>query len=415
MSSDWIQGVDFSLSGVFVAIVDILSTIPPFFALFALCLAFLLWFVWVKIRYPFWSTQPVRHTYDWIKKPGILHAILPKTKFYDPILVTTRFAELLSISEKEDLCRLLQSHWIPSDQLFCSIQAADFDVYLAGHCGKPVVSVLHERVYASTDATPHTNLLGMVCSTPVWFHRRDEAAVKIAFQDYLCLRRENASRIRTLFDTHEYNGRIMHPDIPVSVFKKEVERLEGVVPLVEYTCYTFYMRNRKLRHLPAHFQLVRVHHANVDLLHDFVRMIPAAGFDAAILPDIGAITARLESNQMYMYVLKRGEEVFGFYWFKNAYVNWDADELGATLHLVASYQNTENMDLFCLGFSHSLKGILRENRNYRMLMLDGLGSNGGIVDVWRKTHDVIVETPCAYYLYNWGMETVEKEKCLVMV
>jgi hypothetical protein len=224
----------------------------------------------------------------------------------------------------------------------------------------------------------------------------------------------------------------MYPEIQVSLFKKEVNRLEGVVPLVEYQSYTFYLRNRKLRHLPAHFQIVRVQKENSDLLHDFVRMLPGIvdhttqiqrdnpreeghSLDTAIMSDIGALAAMLNANQMYMYALKRGDELFGLYWFKNAHVKWDTEDLGDTLHFVASYKNTENDDLFSLGFSHCLSRILREKRDYRMLMMDDIGHNGGVINMWRKTHDVIVGTDCAYYLYNWGTETVAREKCLVLL
>jgi hypothetical protein len=50
-----------------------------------------------------------------------------------------------------------------------------------------------------------------------------------------------------------------------------------------------------------------------------------------------------------------------------------------------------------------------------MLMMDSIGHNGEIVELWINTHDTIVKTRCAYYLYNWGMEPVAREKCLVIV
>jgi len=236
--------------------------------------------------------------------------------------------------------------------------------------------------------------------------------------DYLCIRRENvtADKTRTLFQTHEYNMRILNPEINVSLFKKEVELIDGVVPLVEYRAYTFYLRNLKLRRLPVHFQMVRVQRENVGLLHDFLGQVAKVVFDVAMLADVGSLLTLLKDNQMFMYVLKRGDQVFAMYWFKNAHVKYDTEALGDTLHFVASYKNTENVDLFSLGFSHSLRMLLRERRDFRMLMMDDHGHNGGIIELWKTTHDIIAETKCAYYLYNYVYGAkVDRERYFMLI
>jgi hypothetical protein len=361
-------------------------------------------------------------------KVGVVNRVLPKTKFYDTTgRITTREWSVVTNTEIDEMCRLLQSHWIPSDRIFCGIQVPDLAA-----SGASVVSVVREKVYTTGKGVEptgkgveptgkgietDTKFLGMVLSRPgkLWIRglsSLDKTADDIFVQDYLTVLRDRPiDDTRRLFDTHEYNCRLLKPDVQVSVFKKEVELLDGVVPLVEYTCYTFYLRNLKLRKLPRDFRVLRVQTQYTDILHDFLRS-GLQMFDVAITLDIGVLLALLKTNQMYMYALKRGDQVFGLYWFKNAHVKWD---LGDTLHFVASFRNTENADLFSLGFSHSLREILREYREYRMMMMEGLGSNGEIVELWTRTHDIIVKTRCAYYLYNWGMEPMSREKCLVIV
>lgn len=359
-----------------------------------------------------------------------MNQVLPKTKFYDNAgRISTRDWSSVSNKEIDEMCRLLQSHWIPSDRLFCGIQVPDLAA-----SGASIMTTFREKVYSTGQDGSNTNLLGMVLSRPakLWVKGTDntvvdiyadkvtsvtdiysdKTVVDILAQDYLAVLRDRpVDDTRRLFDTHEYNARLLKPEYKVSVFRKEVELLEGVVPLVEYTCYTFYLRNLKVRRLPRDFSVVRVQTQNTDLLHDFLR----AGqqmFDVAITLEIGVLLNLLKTNQMYMYALKRGDQVFALYWFKNAHVKSD---LGDTLHFVASFRNTENEDLFRLGFSHSLRELLREYREYRMMMMDFIGHNGSVVELWTRTHDIIVETRCAYYLYNWGMEPMAREKCLVIV
>jgi len=425
------DGPVFSLQSFVVWLVDILSTVNPVFVFVFFVVASLAYFIWIKIRYPFWNTQPVRHTYSFMPREGVMNRVLPKTKFYDTSgRISTKVWSSVSNLEIEEMCRVLQSHWIPSDRLFCGIQAPDLAAF-----GASVVSTFREKVYTTNKGeTPDTKLLGLVLSRPgkLWIRGlssldkasydkadkatadiySDKATADILIQDYLAvLRGSNSDSTRRLFDTHEYNTRLLKPDVQVSVFKKEVELLEGVVPLVEYTCYTFYLRNLKLRRLPRDFRIIRVQTQHTDILHDFLRS-GLQMFDVAITLNIEVLLNLLKTNQMYMYALKRGDQVFGIYWFKNAHVKWD---LGDTLHFVASFKNTENADLFRLGFSHSLREVLREFRDYRMLMMDGIGHNGEIAELWTRTHDIIVKTRCAYYLYNWGMDQVSREKCLIIV
>lgn len=407
------DGPVFSLQSFVVGLVDILSTINPVIVFIVLVFVSLAYFVYIKLRYPFWNTQPVRHTYSWIPRDGVLYTVLPRTKFYDTTgRVSTKVWSSVSNTELDEMCRLLQSHWIPSDRLFCGILAPDLAA-----SGASVVSVFREKVYTTGKDDPDTKLLGLVLSRPakLWvncIHSLDKTHVDILVQDYLTVLRDRpVDDTRRLFDTHEYNCRLLKPDVQVSVFKKEVELLEGVVPLVQYEGYTFYLRNLKLRKLPRDFRVVRVQKENTDLLHDFLRS-GIQMFDVAITLNIEVLLNMLKTNQMYMYALKRGDQVFALYWFKNAHVKWD---LGDTLHFVASFKNTENADLFSLGFSHSLREVLREFREYRILMIDDIGHNGSVVDLWTRTHDIIVKTQCAYYLYNYGMEPMSREKCLVII
>jgi hypothetical protein len=405
------DGPVFSLQSLVVGLVDILSTVNPVFVFVFFVVLSLAYFVYIKIRYPFWNTQPVRHTYAWMPREGVLNRVLPKTKFYDTAgLISTREWSSVTDKEMDQMCWLLQSHWIPSDRIFCGIQVPDLAA-----SGASVVSTFREKVYSTGEGEePDTRLLGMALSRPgkLWVRGLSSLDKPVLVQDYLAILRDRpAEDTRRLFDTHEYNARLLKPEVQATLFKKEVELLEGVVPLVEYECYTFYLRNLKLRRLPRDFSVVRVQTQHTDLLHDFLRE-GIKLFDVAITLNIEVLLNLLKTNQMYMYALKRGDQVFALYWFKNAHVKWD---LGDTLHFVASFRNTENADLFRLGFSHSLRELLREFRDYRILMMDAIGHNEEIVELWTRTHDIIVKTRCAYYLYNWGMDQVSRKKCLVIV
>ena len=53
----------------------------------SICILFLTLYLYVKVKYKFWSIQPVFHIYNlkyWLWPPGIIqHKMPPKTKYYN--------------------------------------------------------------------------------------------------------------------------------------------------------------------------------------------------------------------------------------------------------------------------------------------------------------------------------------------
>ena len=67
------------------------------YILLSIAIIYLLIFAFIKLRFRFWSVQPVFHLYNlfyWIWPCGIIeHGQPPKTKFYDAKVLTTKFAD----------------------------------------------------------------------------------------------------------------------------------------------------------------------------------------------------------------------------------------------------------------------------------------------------------------------------------
>ena len=89
----------------------------------------ILYILYFKFKYKFWSRQPVFHTYNlwyWINPPGIIEQIIPKIdKFYDHTIIT----------QKEDNLTL-------------------YDVI----CGNRAVDEVIQNIYKGLDCIP-SNLL----------------------------------------------------------------------------------------------------------------------------------------------------------------------------------------------------------------------------------------------------------------
>ena len=238
--------------------------------------------------------------------------------------------------------------------------------------------------------------------------------------DYLCFdkTRTFTSNIRKLFHTHEYNERMSFPERNITLFKKEVELCDAIVPLVEYEAFTFYMRHRiEPTQLPRNFQLVRIQRENLRHLHDWMERVASlqagagAGFTVSVTAEIGDLIHLLQTNQMFAYVLRgpdpevktKLDMVYAIYFFRNAHMKYEDLEGGDTLHATCSFCNTNDADLYFLGFVWAVREARKDlsGTETKMLMVDDLGHLRGVAKRWQQTHDTILRTKCAYYFCNY--------------
>jgi hypothetical protein len=422
----------------------------------------ILWFAHTKIKYPFWNIQPVFHTYDYWRyyagSPFIIQKQYPiKTKFSCFELVKTQpFSE-----SSETLCKqyieLLQSHYIESDRILVTLNEENLSAYFVGHNHPSYLSFYNEKRYmyegsqtpSTTSAefhrfpttivsgnlqtpsnnvsgnlqTPSNNVsenlqisvidypVGCMSSRPINILMESTVPDKVVshirafFWDFICIHREHRPKkiVRNLIQTHEYNQRIRNPDISVSLFKKEIDLCEGIVPLTTYTSYTFYLRNIKVPPLPPHFSIIRIFKDNLDILSDFLYMMTHSDkrlFAFCAIPDTGSLTSLIHSKNLYVYCLKRGEHVYGMYFVKDAKTRYE-DLDGGTLQCIGSVMNSNSASLFAHGFAHSIREILKLDKTFKMLIIDDNSHNSTILWKWREKHNIVFETPTAYYLYNF--------------
>jgi hypothetical protein len=320
--------------------------------------------------------------------------------------------------------KLLQNHYLPSDRVFCSIQLPD----LVAQYSDALISTYNQVEYdLSPEMEKTTNIRaiqGFVASRRIQIALilDNQKSVVVAqepanYIDYICFDKTRVStNIRKLFHTHEYNARSLLPDRKITVFKKEVELCDAIVPLVEYESLTFYLRFRiEPVRLPANYQIVRIQRENLRHLHDWIEQVASLktenGLRISMTAEIGNLIHLLQTNQMFAYVLRgpdpdapsKLDAVYAIYFFRNAHMKYEDLDGGDTLHAICAFCNTAHFELYFLGFVWAVKEARKDfsGTETKMLMMDDLGHLRGLVARWRQTHDVVLNTKCAYYVCNY--------------
>jgi len=410
---------------------DILSTIHPNYLLVAATFVAAFFILYIKMKYPFWNQIPALHVYDWHRRlfysdrPFIVHPIPKKTKYYDPRLVKTRRFQDLTRGETEEIAKLLQNNYLPSDRVFCSIQ----EPALAAQCSGALVSTwntIEEDIVLSVENVITTAKIreveGFITSrkiiTAIALDSGESLLEHAYYVDYLCFNKKAmvVDNARRLFHSHEFNKRTHFPDLKITLFKKEIELCDAIVPLVEFETLTFYLRFQiEPKPLPKYFQIVRIQREHLRHLHDWMERVASLkddiGLRVSITAEIGDLIHLLQTNQIFAYALRgpdpeiktKLDMVYGMYFFRDAHMKYEDLDGGDTLHATAAFCNTADFELYFLGFVLAVREARKDlsGTETKMLMVDDLGHLRGVAKRWQRTHDVVLRAKCAYYFCNY--------------
>jgi hypothetical protein len=385
--------------------------------------------------------QPVYHTYDfwrkWSSTPFIIQKSYPfQTKFCDFKNIKTREFLDLDVNTLQNLADLLVSHYIPSDQVLFTITPKHLHDYFTGQLNPSYVSIYYEKRYSvdttvdkgpsPTNELPYVNhMIGAITSRSISIFvlpRTTDSTHYIKYPcyywDYVCVHRDhkNANIGRKLIQTHEYNQRVNNRGVLISMFKKEGDLSVGIVPLVEYSSFTLSIPLLKLRKIPKHCFLTRINKTSFGDFNDFMLQYlksPGKDFPFAAIPDIGVLNHLIESENLYVFMLRKRENVLAIYFFKDAKIQ-DEYTNGCTLQCIGSICNMLDRELFYLGFLHSVYKITWKT-HYKILLFESIGHNVYFtMDFMRDCGGGFVEQKNAYYLYNFVINSIHAKDALII-
>ena len=378
--------------------------------------------IYIRIKYPFWSFMDANHSYDWfLRRPGKPISIKPcRNKYVVRAQVKTNgqsgssdssVAELSS--QLSSVASLLQRHLIPSDKILYECEAKHIEARMTGHDAQA-------SLYYDFDYPLITKPSGTIVSYPVHIM---ESAVETKFStkfaaNYIShVAAAEDATIQKLIATHIYNVHDKTPDKSAFLLRKDVGRCAGLRPITTFSTNLYFIE--KAPSAPTTpTTLVQIYKDN---WHQVVEAIASLkGFVVAL--DIGAIQARVKAGILFVYALMYRGTMIAMYFIEDAHMLYEhvADHGGKTLRLLASLTTDEkNVASFLyLGFLEALAKIIKQNADYKMLLVDGLGSNQVICEkmIEDKQMMKLTTTTGAYYFVNWAYrKTWESKDVFILV
>jgi hypothetical protein len=382
------------------------------YSLAFLVVIIILWYLSIKIKYPFWNLHPVKHSYDYLnafinrnKPPNIVYEFgVPVIKYYDPLRVKTVKYSNLDEGSIKQMVDFIQCNSIASEHVWMTTDANTLQKYVSSNPEESIVSL-----YKVDDDTLH----GLIFARSYTINM-NKKVMPCMLLDNICLKRDISDKKRILYhllESHFVNQAKLRPETVVSLFKNDAKSpsCAGVCPVVKYKTlvYDLYeIAPKQYMPLPDHFLCEELKPLTWETFLDVCPFV---------LVGVPNLMLLQEAGEYFSFCLRRGEEIYGFYFFRDAHTKYEAFGGGDTLEFLGSLRNSESDELFYLGFVHAIRNILK-SRAFSTLFVNCLSHNERLLLQIEKHTKSYLNGEFAYFLYNcvWHETPVDSSKCFML-
>jgi hypothetical protein len=382
-------------------------------------------FCYIRLKYKFWSIQPVFHFYDiyyWFINIGIIRHELPeKNRYVNLTKIKTCEFEKVNENIFKQLVVLIQLNYLQNKENTFSPTKDNIIPYFIGHNAYTFWSYYLEPEVLIDNKTNKTfnenKLIGVITGRPLHVNIFNKITFDVYYIDYLCVhksfRKKNIAP--QLIQTHEYNQSHNNKKIVVSLFKRE-EELTGIIPLTVYNTYCFNMRNWSSVPEDMHAKVVLLtgDKQNIYYLYNFINELTKEGkWDISVYPEISNLIELVSTKNLFVKMLVIDGNIESVYIFRKTCTFIEKDK--EILSCIASINgNVLTKKEFINGFKVALWSIIKLHKKFKYLTVESISDNKYIIDnLSIKTHPFIV-SPMAYFFYNFAYSPFKPEKCLII-
>ena len=395
---------------------------------------------YIKMKFRFWTLQPVFHIYDfhyYLFPPGIINPELPeKNKYCNFKEIETVKYDSLSEFQINKFVRFICSNYLQNEENCYSPTKNNIMPYFEGHNASSFFSFYYENELLMNLKKGTTiqdkRVIGIMTTRPLnviinkgminkGIINKGSSQIKlnVYYVDHLCVDRMYRKKgiAPQVIQTHHYHQRHDNKKIKVSLFKRE-DNLTGIVPLCVYNTYGYDMASwqKPIDLMPNIASLTECGKTNIHHLFDFMRENVSGKFDICIQPEISNILELIKTKNIFIYMMICDGEVKSAYFYrKSCTVIRNGCEAISCFATIESFskKETKGLGLFIQGFKNALWKIANEN-NFKFLIIEDISDNNIIIDnLQLKTKPTMI-SPTAYFFYNYAYHTLNSNKVFIM-
>ena len=374
------------------------------YSLYLIIISIISLFVFIKVKFRFWASQPVFHIYNiyyWLFQPGLIYKELPlKTRYYDDQIVTQKYNNFPT-DKKELLYALVKNHFLIKDNCKYNPEKSDILNYFLSHNRSSFVSMKYKKIQkpykTGITQVPSKKLVSCMTSRPLNCYLNG-IKKEISYVDFLCVHgneRKMGNAPKTIY-THYKNSRELGAE-DIFLFKRE-GNVNFIIPLVIYNAFAFDIKRFNISNkIPSNILCTLITGNNYKLLYHYLNEIKKK-FRCFIMPCLNHIKHQIESNLLFVCMLLDNNIPVGCYFFRNPQTSYNGKN---SIECFASYCENNYEKIFVSSFQNCIY-LVNNNVKFDILIMENLSNNNLLITEIQRKNTTLWKTPMAYYFYNFA-------------
>ena len=359
-----------------------------------------------KIKFRFWSKQPVFHIHNlkyWLIPPGIIQHHKPeKDKFFN---INIKFTDMENLNnvKKSLITKFIGSHYMPHKHEKYVPTKKSISSYFDGHNNNSYLSLMYDKNKLS-------KLMGMMTTRPLDIII-DKHTLQLYYVDFLCVHKNERKKgiAPRIIYTHYFNHRYENDNM-IFLFKREGP-VTLIVPLTIYNNYLFDVSRwpKLTKFNQPNINTILINSSNFNLFLDVFERLKNNKFRCFISPNLNNIKNLIISNCLFICIIMINNKPFNCYFFRNSFTSYNKKK---SIELFASFKETDK-DVFILGFLCAL-GLISSKLRFERLFIENISNNNIILKKVMERYSYISKTYCSYYFYNFAYSPFLAENVLII-
>ena len=369
----------------------------------------------VKIKNPFWSSQPAFHYYDiqkWIYPKGFIDEGLPSINKF----VSLKNSQIINVNDatNEQLCFFydnIKQHFLQEST--CTFIPEK----------KHILELLKKNNYPSYigiyKSLPLNDVIAVISARSLSITIHATKKIGAYYVDHLCVhpgfRKKNIAP--KMIQSFAYDLRRSNKQIMVGLFKRE-QKLNPTVPLTKYDVFGYRIDsiNALCKKLSPPSHLIQIRKIQPEHTMDIWHMLKmkSTAKKIYVCSSQSFLQNLIETQLYYCYVREHKNNIEDVYFIRNS-AKYYYGENSPAIEVFASIAGV-NKELHVHGFIESIRRCCKE-LNVNRILIENIGDNNIFCNQLKKhvsQRSQFVHYPAAYYLYNYAFKKVKADDCLII-
>ena len=416
------------------------------YLVFGTCISlYVLFYVGIRLRHPFWMKQPVLHHHDIflkMKAPCIISTDLPPKNRYVNSEIRFRKYNDLSSYDRTHFFNLVSEHYLRSNASMGGGAKEDYRPTEASiftyfqHLTIPsFFSLYYDNVDLKDengDLIPEKRrLVGAMTTRPLQiFLKNENSPVKeypLYYVDWLCVHSAHRKQgiAPQIIYSHTYFQQRTWGKSAVYLFKREGKHTP-IVPLTKYMTYGFDFEKGQREYGSAditkeHILVKKMLSGELNLVKNMLENIKN-DFQCIIYPDDPTLKNMIKSGLIYVFAVYMNQTPIGCvfcrnshtYIAKNTSTDKEVKENTLCVEIFASYfPTTINQHNVMICFDH-ICDMMKTNLKCRYIVIENIAHNNLFIAGCLARQSPLFRTPHNYYLYNFAQKTLLSDKVFIV-